>query len=61
MRKFYIFNETDEDLKSEIKQLKKLFSYAVKKEGVSGAEFNIIFVDDGFNVQKVIFRGEEVA
>ena len=26
-----------------------------------GRDANIIFVDDGFNVQKVIFRGEEVA
>lgn len=43
--KFYIFNETNENLKNEMKQMKKLFRYAVKKEHVENAEFNIIFVD----------------
>lgn len=43
--KFYIFNETEEVLKKEIKTLKKLFRYAVQKENVENAEFNIIFVD----------------
>ena len=43
--KFYIFNETEENLKSEIKTLKKLFRYALKKENLKNTEFNIIFVD----------------
>lgn len=43
--KFYIFNETNEDLKNEIKVLKKLFRYAGKKEKLENTEFNIIFVD----------------
>jgi len=45
LMKFYIFNETEEDLKKEIKILKKLFRYAVKKENLENTEFNIIFVD----------------
>lgn len=46
MNHSYIFNETDVDLKKEIKVLKKLFKFAFKKEDLHNVEFNIIFVDD---------------
>ena len=45
MNKFYIFNETNEDLKKETKKIKKLLKYGIKKEKLKNVEFNIIFVD----------------
>ena len=45
MNKFYIFNETNEELTKEIKKLKSLMKYAIKHEKLKNVEFNIIFVD----------------
>lgn len=45
MNRFYIFNETNEDVKKEIKTIKKLLKYGIKKEKLKNVEFNIIFVD----------------
>ncbi len=43
---FYLFNETEEDLTVEIATLDKLFTYALEKENLTSAEFNVIFVDE---------------
>ena len=46
MNKIYIFNETDCDLKKEIRTIKRILKYGVKKESLKNVEFNVIFVDD---------------
>ena len=46
MNKIYIFNETDCDLKKEIRTIKRVLKYGVKKESLKNVEFNVIFVDD---------------
>lgn len=46
MNHFYVFNETDCDLKEEIKTLKRLMKFAMKHEKLKNVEFNIIFVSD---------------
>lgn len=45
MNRFYIFNETNEDLRKEIKVIRKLLRYGVCKEKLKNVEFNVIFVD----------------
>lgn len=46
MNKIYIFNETDCDLKKEIRTIKRVLKYGTKKESLKNVEFNVIFVDD---------------
>lgn len=46
MNKIYIFNETDCDLKKEIRTIKRILRYGTKKESLKNVEFNVIFVDD---------------
>ena len=45
MKSFYIFNETDENFDVEIKTLKKLLKFGLRKEKLKNVEFNTIFVD----------------
>lgn len=42
---YELFNETEENLEKEMKEINKLLEFACKKENVENAEFNIIFVD----------------
>lgn len=46
MNKFYIFNETDEQLKKEEKILKKVLKFAIKHEKLKDVEFNVIFTTE---------------
>lgn len=44
---FEIFNETDEEIK-EIKTIKKVLKYAIKKERLKKIEFNVIIVSNEY-------------
>jgi len=46
MNKLYVFNETNDDLKKEIKIIKKLLKYGISKERLRNVEFNVIFTDN---------------
>lgn len=46
MNKFYIFNETNEKLKEEVKILKKVLKFALNHEKLKDVEFNIIFTTE---------------
>ena len=45
MNTYNIFNETDENMDEYLSTLKGLLEHALKYDGVTNAEFNIIFVD----------------
>lgn len=55
---FYLFNETDVDLKQEEETLRKLLSFALEKEQLKDVEFNIIFIDNE-RIQEInrVYRG----
>lgn len=42
---FEVFNETSYKLEEEVKELKNLLNFALKRESLENVEFNIIFVD----------------
>ncbi len=44
--KYKIYNETNDDLIKEIKELNKFIKYVVKKENINNAYFNIIIVNN---------------
>lgn len=46
MNTFEIFNETEEKLDKEIKELTDLLNFALKREKLDNVEFNIIFIDN---------------
>jgi len=46
MNKLYIFNETNEKLDKELKIVKKVLKYGIKKEELKNVEFNVIIVDN---------------
>lgn len=46
MSKFYLFNETEENLEKEMETLHDLMEFAIKHEGLENVEFNIIFIDN---------------
>ena len=48
LNKFKIFNETNNNLKKEIKYMKKVLKYASKKEGLYNTYFNVIIVDNPY-------------
>ena len=43
-----IYNLTDYDLNNEIKLIKKVLKYALKKENIRNASFSVIIVDDSY-------------
>lgn len=43
MNKFYVFNETDEKIKKDVKVLKRVLKTLLKHEKLKNVEFNIIF------------------
>ena len=47
MNKINIFNETNEKIE-ELKEVKKLLTYAAKQENLKNIEFNVIIVDDDY-------------
>lgn len=47
MNKINVFNETKENV-PELKTVKKLLNYAVKKENLKNVEFNVILVDNEY-------------
>lgn len=44
--KYKIYNETNDDLIKEVKELNKFIKYVVKKEDIKDAYFNIIIVNN---------------
>ncbi len=48
MKKFECFNETNIDLKKEIKVIEKVLKFAIKKENLKDIYFNIILVDNPY-------------
>lgn len=48
MRNFKCFNETDCNLKKEIKVMENVLKKAIKKEGLKDIYFNVIIVDNPF-------------
>ena len=47
MNKIGIFNQTNEEVK-ELKEIKRVLRFAIKKEHLKNVEFNIIIVDNDF-------------
>ena len=43
-----IYNLTNYDLNSEMKRIKKVLKYALKKENIRNASFSVIIVDDSY-------------
>lgn len=46
IRKYKIYNNTDYNLKKEIKCIKEILNYAIKKENLNDIYFNVILVDN---------------
>ncbi len=54
MKKFNIYNETDYNLKKEMKLMGKILKYAIKYEGLKNIYFNCIIVNNDYihNINK---------
>lgn len=48
MKKFNIYNETDENLKKEIFYIRKILKHAIKYENLDKVYFNLIIVDNDY-------------
>lgn len=48
MKKFNIYNETDENLKKEFFYIKKILKHAIKYENLDKVYFNLIIVDNDY-------------
>lgn len=48
MRKFIIYNETNENLKKEMHYMKKILKHAIKYEGLNKINFSVIIVDNTY-------------
>jgi len=46
MKKFNIYNETNENLKKETYYMKRILKHAIKHEGLNKINFNVIIVDN---------------
>lgn len=46
IKKFNIYNETNEDLKKEKKYIKSILKHAIKEENLKNIYFNVIIVDN---------------
>ena len=46
LKKFNIYNETNEDLNEEIKYIKKILKHAIKYKNLKNIYFNVILVDN---------------